>query len=272
MLGWLSTPPDPILLHLGSMTVRWYGVILACALLSGVLLAQHLAKRAGLHPEKIIDLAFFATIAALIGARAVHVLNDWGYYSQHPVEIVQLWHGGLAFHGVLLGGLLALWLFSRWQKIAPLLLLDVVFPALALGQVIGRWGNWVNQELYGRPTNLPWAIPIAPEHRVAGYEAFATFHPLFLYESLGNLIILGLLLLLWRWPARQGSAPGGRGRRLGDVAAAYLMLSPALRFSLDSLRLGQPMVGPLTNAQLFSLVLVAVGFALIFTRRQRPVQ
>jgi phosphatidylglycerol---prolipoprotein diacylglyceryl transferase len=262
MLGWLSAPPDPTLLHAGSIAVRWYGVILAAALLAGVLLAQRLAKRVGLKPEAVTDLAFVATIAALVGARVVHVLNDWGYYSQHRAEILQVWHGGLAFHGVLFGGLLALWLFSRWQKIAALLLLDVAFPALALGQVIGRWGNWVNQELYGRPTNLPWAIPISPSHRVVGFETFSTFHPLFLYESLGNFVILTLLLLLWRW----------RGRRLGDVAAAYLILSPALRFGLDWLRLGQPMVGPLTNAQLFSFLLIAAGLALLFTRRQRTVQ
>ncbi|MDP2789824.1 MAG: prolipoprotein diacylglyceryl transferase [bacterium] len=262
MLGWLSTPPGPILFQIGSISVRWYGVILAIALLSGVFLAQRLGKRGGVKQEKIIDLAFIATIAALIGARLVHVLNDWDYYSQHLLEIIKVWHGGLAFHGVLFGGVLALWIFSRWQKITPLLLLDVVFPALALGQVIGRWGNWINQELYGRPTNLPWALAISPEHRVAGYEAFTTFHPLFLYESLGNLAILILLLLLWRL----------KGRRLGDVAAVYLILSPALRFGLDYLRLGQPMVGPVTNAQIFSLVLIAAGLVLFFTRRQRPVQ
>jgi phosphatidylglycerol---prolipoprotein diacylglyceryl transferase len=261
MLGWLGEPPAPILLHLGSFSVRWYGLILALALLGGVLLAQHLGKRTGLKPEKITDLAFLATVTALVGARVVHVLNDWAYYSQHLGEVPQIWHGGLAFHGVLLGGLLALWLYSWRQKLSPLFLLDIALPALALGQVIGRWGNWVNQELYGRPTTLPWAIPIAPAHRVEGFETFATFHPLFLYESIGNLLILVLLLWLWRWP----------GRREGDVAGAYLVLSPALRFGLDYLRLGQPMVGPFTNAQLFSLVLVAAGLALLFTRWRRPV-
>ncbi|MEK7518705.1 MAG: prolipoprotein diacylglyceryl transferase [Patescibacteria group bacterium] len=262
MFGWLSSPPDPLLLHFGNISVRWYGAILATALLSGVYLAQYLAKRVGLKPEKITDLAFFTTVAALIGARIVHVLNDWGYYGQNPGEIVQVWHGGLAFHGVLLGGLLALWLYSRRQKLAPILLFDISFPALALGQVIGRWGNWVNQELYGRPTTLPWAMNIAPENRVAGFTSFTTFHPLFLYESFGNAIILVILLIVWRC----------RNRRLGDVAAAYLVLSPALRFGLDYLRLGQPMVGSVTNAQVFSWFLVVAGLALLFTRRHRPVQ
>lgn len=261
MLGWLSTPPHPILFDVGTFSVRWYGVILAVALLSGVLLAQHLGKRVGVKPDRVTDLALVATVAALLGARLVHVLNDWAYYHNHRLEIFQVWHGGLAFHGVLLGGLVALWLYSRRQKLAPLLLLDIVFPALALGQVIGRWGNWVNQELYGRPTSVPWALAIAPEHRVAEYETFTTFHPLFLYESVGNALILLGLLYLWRRP----------GARIGDVAAAYLLLSPALRFGLDFLRLHQPMIGPVTNAQIFSLILVAAGLALLFTRRQRPV-
>lgn len=261
MFGWLGTPPNPILVDIGTFALRWYGVILAVALLSGVLLAQRLGKRVGVKPDRVTDLALVATVAAILGARLVHVLNDWSYYGAHPREIFQVWNGGLAFHGVLLGGLLALWLYSRRQKLSVFLMLDIVFPALALGQIIGRWGNWVNQELYGRPTQAPWALAIAPEHRVAGYEAFQTFHPLFLYESIGNALILLLLLILWRRPAT----------RTGDVAAVYLLLSPALRYSLDYLRLHQPMVGPITNAQIFSLVLVAAGLALLFTRRQRPV-
>ncbi len=260
MFGWLThTPPDPILLHVGGFSVRWYGVILALALVAGILLAQRLSRRGPVRPEDIADLAIVVTLAAVVGARVVHVLDEWGYYARHLGEIPQFWRGGLAFHGVLLGGILALWLFSRRRKLAPILLLDLSFPALALGQVIGRWGNWINQELYGEPSTLPWAIPIAPENRVAEYASATNFHPLFLYESLGNALILVLLLLLWRW----------RGRRPGDISAAYLIFSPLLRFSLDFLRLNQPMVGPITNAQLFSLPLVAAGLILLVTRGRR---
>lgn len=261
MLGWLtSAPPEPVIFHLGSFAVRWYGLSLALGLFAGVLLAQRLAKRSGIASEAIVDLAFVATLSAIVGARVVHVLNDWTYYGAHLGEIPQFWQGGLAFHGVLLGGLLATWLFVRKRKIPLFRLLDVLFPALALGQVLGRWGNWFNQELYGTPTNIAWSIPIDPAHRLAGYEAFTRFHPLFAYELLGNAVILGLLLLLWRW----------RGRRLGDIAAMYLILSPSLRFGLDFFRLDQPMLGPLTNAQIFSIILVFVGIALAFTRGRRP--
>ncbi len=260
MFGWLThTPPDPVWFTLGGFSVRWYGVLLAAGLLSGVLLAQRLAKRSGIHPERVTDLALVTAGAAIVGARLVHVLDEWGYYRNHLGESVQFWNGGLAFHGVLLGGLLALWAFSRWQKITTFVLLDFCFPALALGQVIGRWGNWLNQELYGAPTALPWGIPIDAAHRAAGYEAVTHFHPLFLYESAGNALVLAVLLLVWRW----------RGRRLGDVAAVYLILSPLLRFSLDFLRLHQPMIGPLTNAQVFSLPLIAAGIALLATRGRR---
>lgn len=271
MLGWLtSAPPEPVVFHLGSFAVRWYGLCLALGLLAGVLLAQRLAKRSGIAPEAIIDLALVATLSAIVGARVVHVLNDWTYYGAHLGDIPQFWQGGLAFHGVLLGGLLATWLFVRKRKIPLFRLLDVLFPALALGQVLGRWGNWFNQELYGTPTDIAWAIPIDPAHRLAGYEAFTRFHPLFVYEMLGNAVILGLLLLLWRWPARRDGVSGGRGRRIGDVAAAYLILSPSIRFGLDFFRLEQPMIGPVTNAQVFSLILILAGLTLAFTRGRRP--
>ena len=263
MIGWLThAPPSPILLHLGVFTLRWYGVIMAVALLAGVLLAQRLGKRAGISPDHVLDLALLATVLAVVGARVLHVFNEWSYYAVHLGEIVKFWHGGLAFHGVLFGGLLALWLFSRWRRIAPLALLDVSLPALTLGQVIGRWGNWFNQELYGRPTTLPWGFPIDLAHRLTGYENVGIYHPLFLYESLGNLVVLAILLLLWH-----------RSRRAGVVAGTYLVLSPALRFGLDFFRLRQPMIGNFTNAQVFSLVLIAAGVALLlFTYRQKSVQ
>ncbi len=263
MFGWLThAPPPPILFHVGSLDVRWYGVLMAVALLGGLLLAQWLAKQSRVAPEHILDLGLIATILAVLGARIVHVFDEWSYYQYHLGEIAQFWRGGLAFHGVLAGGILAVWIFCRWRHHAFLLLLDIAMPALALGQVIGRWGNWFNQELYGRATTLPWAIPIDSSHRLATVASSPTFHPLFLYESLGNAVVLALLLLLWHW----------QGRRQGDVVAAYLILSPLLRFGLDFFRLDQPMVGALTNAQVFSLMLIAAGLALLFTRRQRPVQ
>lgn len=261
MFGWLtSTPPNPILLTAGPVQLHWYGVSLALALLGGVLLALRLGKRAGMQAETIIDLAFVASLCAIAGARIVHVLNDWAYYSRHLVEVPQFWKGGLAFHGVLLGGLLATWGFARARRLNLFQLADVAFPALVLGQVLGRWGNWFNQELYGRPTDVAWAIPIDLAHRLPGYEAFSHFHPLFLYEMVGNAGVLALLLILWRW----------RRKRLGDIAAAYLILSPSIRLGLDSLRLDQPMIGPMTNAQLFSILLILAGMVLAFTRARRP--
>jgi phosphatidylglycerol:prolipoprotein diacylglycerol transferase len=261
MFGWLtSAPPNPVLFSIGAVELHWYGLSLALALLAGVYLAQHLGKRVGISKEKIVDLAFVATLCAIVGARLVHVLNDWTYYQGHLGDIPQLWKGGIAFHGALLGGILALWWYSRLQKRSFLQLADIVFPALALGQVIGRWGNWFNQELYGRPTDVAWAIPIDQAHRLAGFELFTRFHPLFLYEMLGNAVILAVLLLLWH-----------RAKvRAGDIAAVYLVLSPSLRFGLDFFRLDEPMIGTITNAQLFSLMLIFAGLALLFTRSRRP--
>lgn len=262
MLGWLtSAPPNPILLTLGPVQLHWYGVSLAMGLLAGVMLAQHLGKRIGLTREQVVDLTFIMVVCALVGARLLHVFNEWTYYQAHLVEIPQIWRGGIAFHGALLGGVLAVWWYYRRHKRNIIQLVDVLFPALALGQIIGRWGNWFNQELYGRPTDLPWAIPIDPVHRLVGFEAFARFHPLFLYEMLGNAIILVILLYIWK----------RKSVRMGDVAAAYLILSPSLRFGLDFLRLGEPMIGPFTNAQLFSSILILAGVGLAFTRQRRAV-
>ncbi|MEK7570341.1 MAG: prolipoprotein diacylglyceryl transferase [Patescibacteria group bacterium] len=261
MFGWLThAPPNPILLTLGAVQLHWYGVSLALGLLAGVFLAQHVGKRIGLTREQVVDLTLIMVVSALVGARLLHVLNEWTYYQGHLIEILQIWKGGIAFHGALLGGALAVWGYCRQHKRNIFQLADVLLPALALGQIIGRWGNWFNQELYGRPTGLPWAIPIDPAHRLLGFEAFTRFHPLFLYEMLGNAIILVFLLLLWK----------RKKLHIGDVAAAYLVLSPGVRLGLDFLRLGEPMIGPFTNAQLFSFILILVGVALVFTRQRRP--
>ncbi|PIS40772.1 MAG: prolipoprotein diacylglyceryl transferase [Candidatus Kerfeldbacteria bacterium CG08_land_8_20_14_0_20_43_14] len=254
MFKWLvSTPPGSIIASLGGLQIRWYGLIMALALLAGIFLAMKLAEKSGIKSEKIISLAFVAAICAILGARLFHVLEEWSYYGSHLGEVYKFWQGGLAFHGVVFGGLVALFFWSKRNQLSILKLLDIVFPALVLGQAIGRWGNWFNQELYGKPTNLPWAIPIQPEFRVSGYENFSSFHPLFLYESLGNLIILIFLLMLWK-----------KKPKTGIIAASYLILSPALRFGLDFLRLNQPGLGNFSYAQVFCLILIVAGFVILF--------
>jgi phosphatidylglycerol---prolipoprotein diacylglyceryl transferase len=259
---WLHTTlPQPGLVSIGQFTIRWYGLCLAMALLAGVVLAQRFAVKRNLKSSQVIDLAVWVTIAAIIGARLVHVIETWGYYRYHLVEIIAIWRGGLAFHGVVIGGVLALLWFSRRNKISALALLDIATPALVLGQVIGRWGNWFNQELYGSPSTLPWSIPIEWKNRLSGYELYVTFHPLFLYESLGNALILILLLVIWR-----------RKPRVGVVTGLYFVLSPLLRFFLDYLRLQQPMMGPFTDAQVLSILLIIFGLGILwFSYRSKKI-
>jgi len=254
MFNWLfHTPPEPVILNLGVLQIRWYGLLLALALVAGVWLSIKLAKQVNIPGEKITNLAILATVTAIIGARLFHVLEEWNYYANHLGDIIKFWQGGLAFHGVVFGGVIALIFWAQSNKYQMLKVLDFAFPALALGQVIGRWGNWFNQELYGKPTNLSWGIPIQPEFRVSGYESFSNFHPIFLYESLGNLLILILLLCLWKKKLRPGT-----------IAGVYLVSSPILRFFLDYLRLNQAHLGALTYAQVFSLILIAIGLAILF--------
>jgi phosphatidylglycerol:prolipoprotein diacylglycerol transferase len=180
-----------------------------------------------------------------------------GYYLTHPLDALAIWRGGLGIPGAVAGGVLAIFWYTRRNKLSFVSWLDVTAPALALGQAIGRWGNFINQELYGSPTNLPWAIYIAPENRLTGFQQYAYYHPLFLYESLWNLLNLGVLLYLTE---RQ------RGRlRAGDLFLVYLIIYPVGRFFLEFLRLDpSPVAGIDINQALMAVVALASAGLLLW--------
>lgn len=230
--------PQSIFLTLGGLTIHWYGVTLALGALAGLLLLRRLgsarlageaSRQRGFRDNDLGDLFLWALVGGFVGGRLYHVLNELGYYVAHPAQIFMVWQGGLGIHGALLSGLTVLILFARRRRLDTWKLLDVVTPAVALGQVIGRWGNYFNQELFGRPTSLPWGIPIDPALRPSQYAMAEFFHPTFLYESLGNLVILFLLLWIGRhkqWPT-------------GTVALAYFIFYALLRILTESLRVDQ---------------------------------
>ncbi|MFM8321209.1 MAG: prolipoprotein diacylglyceryl transferase, partial [Chloroflexota bacterium] len=185
----------------GSLWIRFYGMILMSGALAGALLASWQARRRGKDPEIVWDALIWLLIAGLVGARLWHIFTPppsmaaqgltTAFYLTHPRDALAVWEGGLGIPGAVIGGALALLLYCRRNKLSFAEWADIAAPGLALGQAIGRWGNFVNQELYGRPTNLPWAIPIAPQHRLPGFEQYTHFHPLFLYESLCSLALMG---------------------------------------------------------------------------------
>ncbi|MCX6783779.1 MAG: prolipoprotein diacylglyceryl transferase [candidate division WWE3 bacterium] len=199
-------------------------------------------------------------IGGLIGARLYHVASLWGYYSQNPGAIIAIWQGGLGIYGGLIGGAIALVTYSRLHHLPILQLLDLVALGLPLGQAIGRWGNYFRQELYGLPTQLPWGIYIAPENRLWQVMPFSHFHPLFLYESLGCLVIFGILVGL----ALSEAAPGGRVERVdGALFLIYIALYGILRFTLEPLRIESWTLGSVNVAEAISALLTITGIVLL---------
>jgi phosphatidylglycerol:prolipoprotein diacylglycerol transferase len=254
--------PGAIAFQIGPIVVRWYGILMATAIVVGLWLAHREAKRKGLPADDLISAGQWAILAGLIGARLYEVAFNWDYYGQYPSKIIAVWEGGLAIHGgLIVGTLVGAWLAARW-RLPVLTALDVAAPSLAIGQAIGRWGNFFNEEAFGRPTNLPWKLYISPPHRPPGYTQYDYFHPTFLYESLWDLGVFIILVLVLR--RRFDHRPGA-------LFFAYLGLYSLGRFAIEGLRLDSFWVGSLRVPQLASVAgLVIAVIGLLWTYRRGP--
>ncbi len=260
---------NPELLRIGPFAIRWYGVLLIGGAVLAAYFAARTAQRRGHDPEHVWDMLIWVLFTGIVGARLYHVFSSpaggavgWSYYRQHPVDILRIWNGGLAIYGALLGGAIGVASYVWYRKLPLIEWFDIVFPNVLLAQAIGRWGNFVNQEAYGAPTDLPWAIYIDPAHRIQGFEQYSHFHPTFLYESIW--CFLGWLVLSWvgrRYASRL---------RQGDLAALYFVWYPAARFFIESLRIDAWTMGGLATAQWISLVSVLVATAFLVGRRLIP--
>jgi phosphatidylglycerol:prolipoprotein diacylglycerol transferase len=226
---------DPIAFRLGPISVHWYGIIIAAAVLLAGALGAIEARRRGEDPEQGWSMLLPVLVLGVVGARIYHVIHQWDFYAANPALIPQVWLGGLAITGAVVGGMLGVWLYTRSAKLNTLRWFDIFATAVLLGQAIGRLGNFANQELYGPPTDLPWGIPIDAAHRVGEwmnlvlYPVETTrFHPLFAYEALLNLVGLGLIL----WISRRFA------HRLydGDIFLVYLMWYGVVRTYLETYR------------------------------------
>lgn len=244
--------PGAVAIQIGPIAIRWYGLLIAVAVLVGTVLAQQEARRRGEDPDQLLNVGMIAVIAALLGARLYYVLFNWDYYASNPWKIVAVWEGGLAIHGGLIAGVLVGG-FLAWRRSLPVLTyLDVVAPSVALGQAIGRWGNFFNEEAFGIPTDLPWKLYINPGHRPPHLAEYDYFHPTFLYESLWDLAVFALLFFAFR-------------KRLepykGALFLTYLGLYSFGRLFIEGLRIDSLMLGPFRVAQVMSLLLIlgAVG-------------
>ncbi|MGC1394575.1 MAG: prolipoprotein diacylglyceryl transferase, partial [Coleofasciculaceae cyanobacterium] len=238
----------------GPLTIRWYGLLIASAVLIGVSLSQYLAKQRNVDPNLLGDLAIWLVIGAIPAARLYYVLFEWKQYSQHPEQIIAIWNGGIAIHGAILGGTLAAIIFARIQKVSVWQLADLVAPSLILGQAIGRWGNFFNSEAFGDPTDLPWKLYIPPQRRPATFINFEYFHPTFLYESLWNLMVFGLLMTLFN-----RSLKGKPRLKVGTIALVYMVAYSCGRVWIEGLRTDSLMIGGLRIAQIVSLTAISLG-------------
>lgn len=226
ILGSIPSPPSNGI-RVGPLEIHAYGLMIAL----GVIVAARWSdrrwqSRAG-GAGVVSSLAVWAVPAGVIGARLYHVVTDYELYTHHVWRAFAIWDGGLGIPGGIVGGVAAGVVVAKRRGLSTRLLLDVVAPALPLAQSIGRWGNWFNQELFGRPSTQPWAVRIDPAHRPDGFEAFATFQPTFLYESVWNLALVGALLLVER---RHRLRPG---RLFGVYIAGYAVG----RFLVERLRI-----------------------------------
>lgn len=258
MFNFLHTfNPSPILISLGPIQIYWYGFFIVLGVLAALTVATTLAKYYQLKTDTIIDLALWLVIGGLIGARTYDIFLEWPYFFTHPLDIVKIWQGGLAIHGAIIGGLIALWLFTKkysgnfWQ------LAGIIATGLPLAQAIGRWGNYFNQELFGRPTNLPWGIPIDAVHRPWQYLNSEYFHPAFLYESIGNLLIF-LILILWQvWLVKKQKL--STAYSLLSVII-YAILYSLLRFSTEFIRIDiTPIILGWRIPQIVSILVIIAG-------------
>ncbi len=257
----MPSPHDPVAFYLGSLGIRWYAIFILTGIILAIVLIRWLAAKRGFDTEFLLDIAVWVVIFAIIGARAYYVLLKPIYFFHHPLDAFDTRLGGMTIHGAIVAGALTVWWLCRRHGQPLLPWLDMIVPGVALGQAIGRWGNWANQEAFGTPSTLPWAVHIAPDHRPAEYIQYPTFHPTFLYESLIDLataiVLVWLVLRL----------PKSRWLRDGDVAWVYFIIYGVARFFIERIRTDSLYIGPLPAAYWLSFALVIIGVTMLTIRR-----
>ncbi len=257
---------------LGPITIHYYGIIMAAAVFAAFYLAIKRSKDFKIDEKTAEDILFWTIVGGFIGARLYHVLSSVGYYSRHPIDIFKVWNGGLSIYGAVFGGIISIWVIKKTFNLKPvslgasqggssiLNLLDWLAPSVLLGQIIGRFGNLFNYEAFGYPTNLPWGMFVPLDFRPLGYQKYNFFHPFFLYELLGNTIILFLLIKILEPKLNKNYA--------GQLVFLYLLLYNSLRFGLEFLRIDSTFIGFVRLNAAMSLFLALLSLAgLLYVRK-----
>lgn len=242
---------DPVAFSLFGLEVRWYGILIASGVLLGTLIALRQAKRVGFDEETLMDFLIWEVPLALVGARLYYVIFEWDRYKNNPIEALNFRNGGLAIHGAILMAIIVAIIFTRLRKVDFWTIADICAPSLILGQAIGRWGNYANQEAHGGPTNLPWGIMID------GVKV----HPTFLYESIWNFSVF--LFLLWYGRNKQ--------KVKGEAFLLYLSLYSFIRFFIEGLRTDSLMLGQIRVAQLISIIGIVIPAYIMYKKRKKNI-
>jgi phosphatidylglycerol---prolipoprotein diacylglyceryl transferase len=242
--------PDNGTIDLGPLPLHAYGLMLAIGVIVATLIAERRWVARGYDREAFMSIVVWVVIAGVVGARVYHLFTGYDWDQDGIVGAFEIWKGGLSIWGAVGGGFIAVVVLSRLKHLDTLALMDCIAPGLFAAQAIGRWGNWFNQELFGKPSDLPWALEISPANRPLAYLDQPTFHPTFLYESLYCLIGLAVLLLVERWFRL----------RKGQAFALYVALYTFGRFFLENLRVDpSEKLGPLRFNAWVSVVLFVTG-------------
>lgn len=245
---------SPILIDLGIIQIRWYSVLILIAFSLGYLLVSSRSRKVGINKTFIMDLSFYLVIFCILGARLYYCLFNMDYYSKNIIDVIKIWEGGLAIHGGIIAGILTIYIFSKRKEVSLLKLLDIFAPALALGQAIGRWGNFFNGEAFGPSTSLLNLQKIGvPQFIIDGMYIDGSYHhPTFLYESIGCLLIFIIIILIRNI----------KNIKMGQITSIYFILYGLIRFFIESLRQDSLMLFNFRVAQIISILMIIIGIIL----------
>jgi phosphatidylglycerol---prolipoprotein diacylglyceryl transferase len=266
--------PTPILITFGPINVYWYGLFIVTGILAALLVILKLAGYHKVDKNIIIDSAFYLIIGGIIGGRIFHIFLELDYYLKNPLNIFKLWQGGLAIHGAIIAGIILVWRVAKKHKINFWLLTAIYVPGLAIAQAIGRWGNYFNQELFGKPTDLPWGIPIEPANRILEYYNSNFFHPAFLYESIGSLIIFIILIILHFRIIKNSKTvitdDSSCNNKFMNIVLAYLLMYSILRFSLEFIRIDPtPVLFGWRLPQITSFLIILLVMVILYYKKTK---
>lgn len=253
---------NPVAFNLGNLSVKWYGVIMALAIILAVSMAIIEGRKRQIESDDFVDLLLWAVPLGYVGARIYYVIFEWQYYAQHPDQIIAIWNGGIAIYGGLFAGLVVLLIFCYKKMLPPFLMLDIITPGVMAAQILGRWGNFINQEAHGGPTTLGFLQSLhLPNFIISQMKINGIYYqPTFLYESFFNLIGLILILVL-------------RHKKhlfkQGEIFMLYLAWYSVVRFFVEGMRTDSLYLwGSIRVSQLLSLILLMIVIGLFIYRRK----